>query len=112
MAAVVLLASGSPPSLGYIHRIRQYARRCLPSYGSTRICPLGPYTSSYCPDVWNTASHELPAESISLSPDRWGRTNDLHTTRFLAHPRGIPLLDPPSSFPLLHLSLCLPLEPS
>src|SRR4051812_49712321 len=112
MAIAILLASGVPPSLGYIHHIGQYAPRCLPSCCSTRICPLGPYTSSCCPDVWNMASHELPAESTSLNPDRWERTNDLHTTRYLAHPRGIPLLDPPSYFPLFHLSLCLPLEPS
>src|SRR3954464_4606514 len=110
MAVAVLLASGVLPLLGYKRHIGQYALRCLPSCCSTRICPLGPYTSSYCPDVWNTASHELPAESISLSRDRWERTNDLHTTRFLAHPRAIPSLDPPSSFPLLQLSLCLPLE--
>src|SRR3954463_10008822 len=74
MAVAVLLASGVLPSLGYIHHIGQYAPRCLPSCCSTRICPLGPYTSSYCPDVWNTASHELPAESTSLSRDRWERT--------------------------------------
>src|SRR3954465_488056 len=103
MAVAILLASGFPPSLRYIHHIGQFSPRCLPSCCSTRICPLGPYTSLYCPDVWNTASHELPAESISLSPDRWEHTNDLHTTRFLAHARGIPLLDPPSSFLLLHL---------
>src|SRR3954467_14761198 len=99
MAVAVLLASGVLPSLGYIHHIGQYAPRCVPSCCSTRICPLGPYTSSYCPDVWNMASHELPAESTSSSRDRWGRTNDLRTTRFLADPRGIPLLDLPSSFP-------------
>src|SRR3954467_3349436 len=101
MAVAVLLASGVLPLLGCIHHIGQCAQRCLPSCCSTRICPLGPYTSSYCLDVWNTASHELLAELISLSPDRWECTNDLHTTRFLAHPRGILLLNPPSSFPLL-----------
>src|SRR3954471_6558093 len=99
MAVAILLASGVPPSLGYIHHIGRYVLRCLPSCCSTRICALGPYTSSYCPDVWNTASHELPAELTSLSRDRWERTNVLHTTRYLAHPRGIPLLDLPSSFP-------------
>src|SRR5215216_5431300 len=99
MVAAVLLASDVLPSLGCIHHIGQYAPRCLLSCCSTRICPLCPYTSSYCPDVWNTASHEIPAGSTSLSPDRWERTNDLRTTRFLPHPRGIPLLDPPSSFP-------------
>src|SRR4051812_21783530 len=112
MAVAVLLASGVPPSLGYIHHIGQYAQRCLPSCYSTRICPLGPYTSSYCLDVWNTASYELPAESTSLSPGRWAHTNDLHTTRYHAHPREYLFLDFPSSFPLSLLFPCLLPEPS
>src|SRR3954464_1753524 len=65
MAVAVLLASGVLPSLGYIHHIGQYAPRCLPSCCSTRICPLGPYTSSYCTDygIWRVMSflqNQLP----------------------------------------------------
>src|SRR4051812_27551572 len=112
MVVVVLLASGVPPSLGYIHHIGQYAWRCLPSCCSTKICPSDPYTSLYCPDVWSMASHELPAESASLSPGRWAHTNDIHTTKFLAHPREFLFLDSPSSFPLSPLFPCLLLEPS
>src|SRR3954469_2207969 len=111
MAVAVLLASGVLPSLGYIHHIGQYAWRYLPSCCSTKICSSNPYTSLCCPDVWNMASHELPAESTSLSRDRWEHTNDLHTTRYHAHPREYPFPGSPSSSPLFLLFPCLTLEP-
>src|SRR4051812_8218951 len=107
MAVVIPLASDVQPSLYCTHRIRQYARRYPPSYCSTRIFPLDPYTFWYFLDVSSMASHGLLGESTSLITDHWAHTDDHHTTGFLAHPHENPPLCPWVCFPLSSSAHCL-----